>query len=251
MKINISKPGAGKKVYFASDFHLGSPNYEESFQREQKIVRWLNEIKSDAQALILVGDLFDFWFEYRKVAPKGYIRFLGKLAELSDVGVKIYIFIGNHDLWYKDYLPIEIGTDILVGPTRFNIGDKDFYIAHGDGLGKGQTNFLIVKWFFTNPVCQWLFGWLHPDVGIWLANLWSGESKKRMSNHEKSHQVLIEYSQSIEDKQHHDFYVYGDCHDATVRETHGITYINLGDWLSECSYGEFDGDDFVLKTYKA
>ena len=250
MKVESTKLAEGKKVYFASDFHLGVPDYSTSLKREQKIVRWLDSIKPHAHMLVLVGDLFDFWFEYKHVVPKGYIRFLSKLTDLSESGVQIFVFTGNHDLWFQNYLPNEIGVEILKGPTSFSISEKNFFVAHGDGLGKGQSKFKFVKWFFTNPFCQWMFRWLHPDIGIGLANFWSLTSKNRGDDPEVFHEKLMEYSNSIQHQHQHDFYIYGDCHDATVRKLDDSKYVNLGEWMKKCTYAEFDGEDLSLKAFE-
>ena len=249
MKIEIPSLTKGKKIYFASDFHLGSPNRNASLEREKKITRWLDSIKDDAQALILVGDLFDFWFEYKYVAPKGFVRFLNKLAEFSESGIKIYIFMGNHDLWFGDYLPQETGAEILDGPVTFRIENASIYVAHGDGLGKGQNKFKLVKWFFTNPICQWLFGWLHPDIGFKMANIWSQSSKKRKNDPDVFHNALVEYSEVIDLKTHHQYYVYGDCHDTAFVSMKRSAYVNLGEWIAKCSYGVYDGNEFELMTF--
>ncbi|MGL1885643.1 MAG: UDP-2,3-diacylglucosamine diphosphatase [Reichenbachiella sp.] len=238
----------GKKAYFASDFHLGAPNPMESSKREQIIVRWLDAIKSDAGVLILVGDLFDFWFEYRHVVPKGYVRFLGKLAELNDSGMDIVIFTGNHDLWMQDYLETEIGAQVVHHATSFDLGNKRFHVAHGDGLDPQDWKFRLIKRVFTNPLCQWLFRMFHPDFGITLANWWSSSSREELQNgHEDLY--LIDHSENIEKERHHDFYIYGDCHFDKEVKLEGATYYNLGDWINKYSYLEFDGEQATLKRW--
>lgn len=250
MDINIPKLQEGKKIYFASDFHLGAPNTTSSIAREKRIVNWLKTIATDAQAVILVGDLFDFWFEYKHAVPKGHIRFLGQLAAMSDTGINIIIFVGNHDLWLKDYLKEQIGATIIHQAQSFQIGSKKFYIAHGDGLNPKDHKFRIIKKIFTNPFCQWLFGWLHPNIGIGLANAWSGSSReKKMGIHDDTH--LVVHSRTKEASNHHDYYVYGDCHVArreSISET--AEYYNLGDWITNDSFACYDGQSMELCFYQ-
>ena len=159
-----------KKIYFASDFHLGAPNYKDSISREKKIVEWLSEIQVDASELYLVGDVFDFWFEWKHAVPKGYVRILGKLAEMCDQGIPIHFFTGNHDLWTFGYLEKEIGLKIHREPVEVNLQNKLFYIGHGDGLGIGDAKYKVPKKVFTNKTCQWLFSRLHPNFSFGLAN---------------------------------------------------------------------------------
>ncbi|MBP6656822.1 MAG: UDP-2,3-diacylglucosamine diphosphatase, partial [Bacteroidia bacterium] len=167
----------GKKIYFASDFHLGVPTYENSLEREHKIVKWLDSIKADAEELYLLGDVFDFWFEYRTVVPRGYVRLLGKLAELSDSGIKIHYFTGNHDMWTFDYLEKELNVIIYRAPIEISYNGKAFYIGHGDGLGPGDHGYKFIKKVFASKVCQWLFARLHPNFGIGIANYFSKKSR--------------------------------------------------------------------------
>ena len=166
-----------KKIYFASDQHLGAPNFESSLPREKKFVHWLDTIKKDADALFLLGDLFDFWFEYKKVVPKGFVRVLGKLAELRDAGLPIYFFVGNHDLWMKDYFQQELDIPVFYKPQEFLINQKSFFIGHGDGLGPGDKGYKRMKKAFTFPLFQWMFRWLHPDLGVRLGQYMSVKNK--------------------------------------------------------------------------
>jgi len=243
-----------KKVYFASDFHLGAPNQEESFKRERRIVQWLELIRKDASAIFLVGDVFDFWFEYTHVVPKGHIRFQGKLAELSDAGISIFIFLGNHDLWYRDYFKTELGIQIIDAPTSVDIGGSAFHIAHGDGLGKGDRSFKAIKRLFKSRIAQWMFRWLHPDVGVALANLWSGRSRdQNLAADEKfmgEDERLFGYCRSVEQTRHHDYYVFGHRHLALeMNVSEESTYFNLGEWFSSNSYLEFDGKKATLQHF--
>ena len=167
-----------KKIYIAADLHLGVPSQKASIEREKKFIRWLNRIQNDAQEIIILGDLFDFWFEYKQVVPKGFVRILGKLAEMTDNGMKITLFAGNHDLWLKDYFPSELNIPVIHQPQTYSFFDKKFFIAHGDGLGPGDTGFKIMKKGFKNPFLQFCFRWLHPDIGVGIANYFSRSSRK-------------------------------------------------------------------------
>ena len=244
----------GKKIYFASDFHLGAPNQDQSLQREKKIVRWLKNIEADAQALFLMGDLFDFWFEYRHAVPKGGVRLQGKLAELSDGGLPITIFSGNHDMWMKDYFPQEFGIPVYHGLRKIQINDRSMLLGHGDGLGPGDRRFKMLKKVFRNPLSIWLFGKVHPDLGIGIANAWSKTS--RASHMEKDNiflgedEWLLAYCKEIEQQQHHDYYVFGHRHlPLNLEVSPQSRYINLGEWLSHFTYGTFDGQQFDLKKF--
>src|SRR6201992_1140932 len=170
----MTKPG---KLYFASDFHLGAPNQASSREREARLVSWLDSIKADASEVFLMGDVFDFWVEYRTVVPKGYIRFLGKLAELADRGIKIYFFKGNHDMWMFDYFEKELSATIISNELVIERGGKKFFLHHGDGLGPGDASYKILKKIFRSPLCQWLFERVHPNLGIGIANYWSKNSR--------------------------------------------------------------------------
>ena len=165
------------KIYFASDQHFGAPTSIESKPREEKFIRWLDEIKKDADELFLLGDLFDFWFEYKTVVPKGFIRVLGKLAELKDNGVKIYFFVGNHDLWMNDYFTTELNIPVYHTTKEFTFNNKTFLIGHGDGLGPGDKGYKRMKKVFTHPISKWVFRWLHPDIGVRLAQYLSVKNK--------------------------------------------------------------------------
>ncbi|MDQ3191408.1 MAG: UDP-2,3-diacylglucosamine diphosphatase, partial [Bacteroidota bacterium] len=167
-----------KKHYFISDFHLGAPDSKSSLEREKKVVKWLDQIKHDAQEIFILGDVFDFWFEYKTVVPKGYVRLLGKIAEICDSGIPVHFFTGNHDMWCFDYLPNELGVQLYKDPVKRSISGKAFYIGHGDGLGPGDKGYKFIKKVFRNPLCQFMFGWVHPNVGIGLANYFSKRSRK-------------------------------------------------------------------------
>src|ERR1700761_4684752 len=167
----------GNKLYFASDFHLGTGNYTNSREREDRLIRWLDVIKADAAEIFLMGDVFDFWFEYKTVVPKGYIRFFGKLAELADSGIKLYMFKGNHDMWMFDYFERELGATIISDELEIERNGKKFYLHHGDGVGEGDHTYKFLKKIFRSKVCQWLFARVHPNLGVGIANYWSGSSR--------------------------------------------------------------------------
>ncbi|MEQ9467722.1 MAG: UDP-2,3-diacylglucosamine diphosphatase [Ekhidna sp.] len=261
MKVNpelvssLKELPSNKKVYFASDFHLGIPNETESLEREQKIVRWLEHVSKDASVIFLLGDLFDFWFEYKTTIPKGFIRFQGKLAELRDRGIPIVIFTGNHDLWMFDYFPKQFGIPIYRKPIELEIRGKKFLIGHGDGLGPGDTRYKITKSIFTNKLCQWLFRWIHPDVGISIAKSWSRNSRIANDQFDEvfkgEKEGLWQYCKSVNEKNPHDFYVFGHRHlSLALPVSDTSTYYNLGEWVNECPYLEFDGSEAVLKTFE-
>ena len=242
------------KIYFASDLHLGVPNREKSLVREKLFVQWLDEIKSDAEAIYLVGDIFDFWFEYKKAVPKGYVRLLGKLAEISDSGIPIHIFTGNHDMWLFDYLEDEINAHIYREPIEVSLKGKRFFIGHGDGLGPGDNGYKLIKKIFKNKLCQWLFERIHPNLGISIAQYWS--KKSRIANGEKDEsyhgekewltQFCKEKMKTIEV----DYFIFGHRHlPLEVDLGNNTTYINLGEWVNYNSYAVFDGKKLELKHY--
>ena len=244
----------GKAVYFASDFHLGAPDYANSRKREDKIIGWLNEVKIDASAIYLLGDIFDFWFEYKYVVPKYHVRLLGKLAEIADSGIELVIFTGNHDMWLFDYLELEIGAKIIREPIHISFGEHLFHIGHGDGLGKGDYLYKLLKRIFRNQFCQFLFRWIHPDIGHWIATKWSKSSRIANNKDEDflgEDEWLWDYCKVLHNKQPHDFYIFGHRHlplDLKVGD-HG-RYINLGEWLHHCLYARYDGRTLDVLPFK-
>jgi UDP-2,3-diacylglucosamine hydrolase len=248
----------GKKAYFASDFHLGVPDYGQSRQREAEIIDWLNQIESDAQYVFLMGDLFDFWFEYKQVVPKGFVRFLGKIAQLSDQGIEVFFFAGNHDMWVKDYFQKELGMKVLFDPISIEIYGKKLHIGHGDGLGPGDRLYKIIKVFFRSRFCRMLFGALHPAWGIGLAHYFSLRSKrshlKKLDSFafkSKESEWLWCYCSQIQTQTHHDFYIFGHRHlslDLQVGQT--SRYLNCGEWFKAKTFVEFDGWQASLKHYR-
>ncbi|MAN60237.1 MAG: UDP-2,3-diacylglucosamine hydrolase [Flavobacteriaceae bacterium] len=245
----------GKKVYFSSDNHLGAPTTEESWPREKKFVAWLDSIKDDAAAIFLLGDLFDFWFEYKTVVPKGFVRVLGKLAELRDSGIPIHFFVGNHDLWMHDYFETELNIPVYHEPRAFELNEKRFFIGHGDGKGPRDKGYKRMKKIFTNPFFKWLFRWLHPDIGVRIAQHLSVKNKMISGDEDATflgaeNEWLAQYAKRKLAKEHYDFFVFGHRHlpmEISVGER--TTYFNLGDWITHYSYGVFDGTTFELKEF--
>lgn len=245
-----------KSIFFASDQHLGAPTPEASSPREQAFVRWLEHIAPKAEALFLVGDLFDFWFEYTSVVPKGFVRVLGTLARMADQGLPIHYFVGNHDLWMKDYFETELGIPVYHQPQEFTLKEKTFFIGHGDGLGPGDTGYKRMKKVFTNSFTQWLYRWIHPDWGVPLAQylsvknrLISGAEDIQFLGEEK--EWLAQYAQRKLSQKHRDFFVFGHRHlPMEIDLEQGSRYVNLGDWIHHFTYGEFDGKSFQLKTWE-
>lgn len=247
---------ANNKIYFLSDFHLGAPDYASSLQREKIIVQFLDEIKNDAAEIFLVGDMFDFWYEYRKVVPKGYVRLLGKLAELSDAGIPMHFFVGNHDMWMRDYFKKELNIPVYYEPMEFERNGKKFLIAHGDGLGPGDHGYKRLKKIFRNPVCKWIFGILPPIAGMGLANYLSRRSRAQTGASEEiflgeEKEWLILYCKDVLKKENIDFFVFGHRHLAIDYRLNDISrYINLGDWIRYYTYAVFDGEVLILKSYQ-
>ena len=244
---------SSKKIYFLSDFHLGAPNITESLKREKKIIRFLDEIKNDALEIFILGDLFDFWYEYKKVVPKGYVRILGKLAEITDSGIPVYFFVGNHDMWMNDYFQKELNIPVFFEPKEFFYNDKKFLIGHGDGLGPGDHGYKFIKKVFRNKACQWLFGILPPYIGMGIAGYFSRKSRAQTGQSDEvflgeDKEWLIQYSKEVLQKTHYDYFVFGHRHlPLDIRLTEKSRYLNLGDWIKYDSYAVFDGINMELK----
>jgi len=245
----------GKKIYFSSDNHLGAPTHEASLPREKKFVKWLDTIKDDAAAIFLLGDLFDFWFEYKQVVPKGFVRVLGKLAELRDRGIPIYFFVGNHDLWMRDYFEKELNIQVYHKPEIFNLNGKGFFIGHGDGLGPGDKGYKRMKKVFTNSFCKWLFRWVHPDIGVRLAKYLSVKNKLISGDDDvkflgEDNEWLVQYAKRKLETAHYDYFVFGHRHfPMEINVGENSTYFNLGDWITYYTYGVFDGESFRLEKF--
>ena len=245
-----------KKIFFLSDFHLGAPNVAESLVREKKIIRFLDEVKQEASAIFIVGDLFDFWYEYKNVVPKGYVRILGKLAEITDAGIPIHFFVGNHDMWMKNYFQTELNVEVYFAPKEFIFFGKNFLIGHGDGLGPGDKGYKFLKKIFRNKFCQWLFGILPPNIGIGLADYFSRKSRAKTG---KTNEVflgedkewLVTYSKEILQQKQYDYFIFGHRHlPLDIQLNEKSKYVNLGDWIQYFTYAVFDGKDLKLEYYK-
>lgn len=245
----------GKKIYFLSDFHLGAPDAQTSLKREQLIVQFLDEAKKDAHSIFIVGDMFDFWYEYRKVVPRGFVRLLGKIAELTDSGIQIHFFVGNHDMWMKNYFEKELHVPVYFEEKEFEFNEKKFLVGHGDGLGPKDHGYKMLKKVFRNPVCQWLFGMLPPYIGMGLANYSS--RKSREADHGLEEQFMGEekewlliHSKEVLKQKHFDFFIYGHRHlPIDYRLSDSSRYINLGEWMKFCTYAVFNGNELQLKSY--
>ena len=246
----------GKNIYFSSDNHLGAPNKEDSLVREKRFVKWLDSIKENASAIFLLGDLFDFWFEYNKVVPKGFVRVLGKLAELSDLGIPIYFFVGNHDMWMNGYFEKELNIKVFHKPHEFVINNKKFLIGHGDGLGPGDIGFKRMKKLFKSSIAKFLFKWVHPDFGVRIAQYLSTKNKLLSGKEDvifkgEENEWLAQYCKKILKNENFDFFLFGHRHlPLDIKLSEHSRYINLGDWISYFSYAVFDGTDIELKFQK-
>ena len=247
---------AAKNIYFLSDFHLGAPNAAESLLREKKIIRFLDEIKLQAAAIFIVGDLFDFWYEYKRVVPKGYVRILGKIAELTDAGIAVHFFVGNHDMWMKDYFQKELNTAVYFEPQEFAFSGKTFLIGHGDGLGPGDKGYKFIKKIFRNRFSQLIFGALPTSVGIGMADYFSRKSRAKTGKTDEvflgeEKEWLVIYSKEILKQKHIDYFIFGHRHlPLDISLTEKSRYINLGDWIKYFSYAVFDGNHLSLEYYK-
>ena len=244
-----------KKIYFVSDVHLGAPALSDNRERELLFAGWLDEIKKDAAGLYLMGDIFDFWYEYKKVAPRGFTRILGRLADISDSGIPVHFFAGNHDLWVFDYLPQEIGLTLHRNEFITEIYGKKFYLAHGDGIDPDDKGYIILRKIFTNKTLQWLFSKLHPNVALWLAHKWSKSSRLAKMGIEEEVKVknegMYKFAKNFLKKELVDYFIFGHRHlliDAEINDS--TRFIILGDWINKFSYGVFDGRKFELKKYK-
>lgn len=244
-----------KKIYFLSDFHLGAPDHASSLERERKIVQFLDEIKDQAAEIFFVGDMFDFWYEYRTVVPKGFVRLLGKIGELSDAGIPMHFFVGNHDMWMKNYFQQEFNMPVYYAPEEFERNGKKILVGHGDGLGPGDHGYKRLKKVFRNPVSQFLFGIFPPMLGMGLANYMSRRSRAQTGTKEEvflgeDKEWLVIYCKEKLKQKNTDFFVFGHRHlPIDFRLNESSRYINLGDWIHYFTYAVFDGADMELKSY--
>jgi len=247
-----------KKIYFASDFHLGMPDFERSLEREKSIVSWLNAISKDASAVYLLGDVFDFWFEYKTVVPKGFVRFLGAISRLTDAGIPVYLFPGNHDLWVGKYLETECGVIVVTEALTIELGNDICYLHHGDGLGPGDTGYKWLKKVFLSKIAQKAFAMIHPGIGVAFAQKLS--KKSRLAQNPKEDNYLGDSKEHLTQfcKQHllnckaekPKYFIFGHRHlvlDIDLGE--GVRYINLGEWLHGSQYAEYDGVELRLKDW--
>lgn len=245
----------GKKVYFASDNHLGAPTADKSLIREKQFIAWLNSIKKDAAAIYLMGDLFDVWIEYRRVVPKGFVRVLGKLAELTDSGIPIYFFVGNHDMWMKGYFEEELNIPVYYEPLEITLNDKKLLIGHGDGLGPGDKGYKLIKKVFTNKLFQFFFRWIHPDIGLRLAQYLSLKNRLISGDEDKKYEGpdserLVYYCRKKLEMSDLDYFVFGHRHlPIEIELPKNARYINLGDWIDYNTYAIFDGDKLTLSSW--
>jgi len=242
------------RVYLASYFNLGFPDFEQSLAREKRLVRWLDSIRHDAKALYLLGDIFDYWYEYKRVVPRGFTRFLGKISEFSDNGIPVYFFTGNHDIWVFDYLPRETGVILHTKPLQTVIDGKTFFIGHGDGLGSHDRVFKLLKSFFTSKVAQWFYSKIHPNLTIGFANRWSQHSrasKPAPTYRGEQTEWLIQFARQKIASEPIDFFVFGHRHLAiNIMLNEKCQYVNLGDWLTNFTYAVFDGQKIDLLKFE-
>ena len=246
---------SGKKIFFASDFHLGAPNYEKSLEREKIIVTWLESIEDEAHEIFLLGDVFDFWFEYKHAIPRGFVRLQGKIANLTDKGIKVHWFYGNHDMWIFDYIPKELGVELHQSEITRTFNGQSFFIGHGDGLGPGDRGYKFIKKVFRSKFCQWSFARLHPNFGIGLANYFSNKSRVSTGNTDEvfygeDKEMLIQYCKTKLSESHFDYFIFGHRHLPINFDLNSKSkYINTGDWIRYYTFAEFDGESLELKVY--
>ncbi len=243
-------------IYFVSDAHLGIPDYQSSLKREKLLIEFLDKASQDASEIFLLGDIFDFWFEYKSVVPKGFVRLLGKIAGITDSGIPVHYFTGNHDMWIFDYFTKELGVIMHRKPLEKEVNGKLFYIAHGDGLGPGDYGYKFLKSVFSSPVSKKLFSWLHPGFGTSLALYFS--RKSRLANGSKDeiflgekNERLINFCRELVKHKPYNYFLFGHRHlpmDITISGT--ARYINTGEWVKSFSYAVFDGEDLHLKYFR-
>ena len=254
MNINLKD---NKKIYFASDQHFGLPDHKQSLEREKIFIEWLDSIKHDAQAIFLLGDLFDCWYEYKTVVPKGFVRVLGKLAELRDKGIPIYFFVGNHDLWMLDYFEKELQIPVYHQALDLTIDKKRFLIGHGDGLGPGDKGYKRMKKVFTNGLAQWLYRWIHPDIGMRFARYLSTKNKLISGAEDikflgEENEWLVQYCKKKLTEEHRDYFLFGHRHlPMDIALNNKSHYINTGDWITHFTYAVFNGKKTELKKFKS
>ncbi len=246
--------------YFASDAHFGLKLYEDPIQAQKRFVRWMDSIKATCEGLFLVGDMFDYWYEYRSVAPRGFSRFLGKLSDFHDAGIPVFIFNGNHDIWLWDYLEKECGVKVIDDVWQEELCGKRFYVTHGDGLGDPSWSFRFLRCFFRNKFCQFLYSWVHPDLTIPFGFKWANHSRKSKQGKvtesflgEDKEFQLIWAKQHLAEHKNVDFYIFGHRHIAKMFDIESDSakakVAILGEWMTQFTYGVFDGEHFELKSF--
>jgi len=243
------------KIYFVSDVHLGAPALKDNREREILFAGWLDMIRSDVKELYLMGDIFDFWFEYKKVVPRGFNRVLGRIADMTDSGIPVWFFPGNHDLWISDYFPEELGITVVKDGLVKEIEGKKFFLAHGDGLDAGDKGYLLLKKVFTNKTMHWLFSRLHPNFALWLAHGWSKSSRlSKMGLEEdfvEENEGMFQFAKSYLNNEFIDYFIFGHRHRMVkTKLSENSNFVILGDWINNFSYGVYNGDKFELKIYK-
>ncbi|HOZ30989.1 MAG TPA: UDP-2,3-diacylglucosamine diphosphatase [Bacteroidales bacterium] len=241
------------KIYFVSDAHLGIDDKYSSDYRERLLIKWLDKIRSDATEIVLAGDIFDFWFEYKHVVPAGFYKLISKLRELSDSGIKLTYFTGNHDMWIFKYLPKAIGAELVRGIQTREINGKKLYIGHGDGLGPYDKQYNFLKRIFSSKFFQFLFKTIHPEISFRIARKWSSTSRskhKYPENIDYNEEWLVKYSKSVLETEPFDFFVFGHRHiPFQIKLNDQSNFTNLGDWLFNFSYAVFDGTQLELKFF--
>ncbi|HRX11369.1 MAG TPA: UDP-2,3-diacylglucosamine diphosphatase [Draconibacterium sp.] len=242
------------KIYFVSDVHLGAPALSNNHERELRFAHWLDSINHDVKELYLMGDIFDFWWEYKKVVPRGFTRILGRIANLTDRGIPVYFFPGNHDLWVFDYLPSELGVIVHHHEIVKEIEGKKFFLAHGDGLDASDVGYNRLKKIFTNRKMQWLFSRLHPNFALHIAHKWSKSSRTAKFEKEAEFDVNVDgmykFAKSFLKIEKVDYFIFGHRHCMVNTPMNDDTsFVLLGDWIKNFSYGVFDGEKFELKKY--
>ncbi len=238
------------KTYFISDAHLGLGTKDEERAKESRLIQFLDHIAHDVDQLFIVGDLFDAWFEYRTVIPKGFHRFFAKVSELTDRGVPIHYLAGNHDYWMRDFFRDELGMNTHYEPFDVWIDDKRIYIHHGDGLAANDTGYLILKKLFRSRLNIWLYSWLHPDIGLAFAKSTSKRSRQHTSGKDYGEgDAMMGFAQEKIDEGY-DIVVMGHRHRPVIRQLGKGTYINLGDWIEHNTFAELEGGCITLKTWK-
>ena len=245
-----------KNIYFLSDLHLGFPNHQESIVREKKVVAFLDSIKDSTKELYFLGDIFDYWYEYKKVIPKGFSRFLGKICEFTDNNIPVHFFTGNHDVWMSDYLEKELGVIIHKKPIEKTLNNKTFFLGHGDALGPGDKSFKFLKKMFSSKTLQWFYSRIHPNASFSLAHAWSKKSRNSKPNPEKEiinieKELLVLFAQETLKTKNIDFFIFGHRHILLDYKLNDKSqFFNIGDWLNNDSYAVFDGSKVELKKYK-